>query len=69
MGLTVVVRCIASSQSVVPSQYIPRGGVLYWGVKRPVLEAGRSPLSSTEIDNGGTVPPLPNGIVLNYITK
>jgi hypothetical protein len=31
---------------------------IQWGVKRPVFEADHSPLSSTEVKNGGTIPPL-----------
>jgi hypothetical protein len=39
-----------------PIQQAP--GTLSLGVKRPWHEAGHSPLSTAEVKNGGTIPPL-----------
>jgi hypothetical protein len=47
-------------------QWVP--GVFPPGIKQMGREADHSPLSSAEVKNGGSIPPLPirlHGIVLN----
>jgi hypothetical protein len=61
--------CIASRLALRPTQppiqWVP--GALSLGVKRPRREANHSPLSSTEVKNGGAIPPPQrlHGVVLN----
>jgi hypothetical protein len=43
-----------------PASYRVGAGALYPGVKRPGREADHSPSPSDEVENGGSIPPLPN---------